>query len=174
MAFHSYRGRIPICSSIVARNMATLLMADLHPVGGPEISSGNQISSSISSRIHVHLDKDGCPLEVRPFPQATLLFRKLAPLREHVIHNWSQIICRGPDGRPYFMEERELQWANPSIKFPLPEAFPRALDYLMIGKGKGNKSHQGWQSWIYLIGPQPRPSPKEHHRFHAIPTTITI
>ena len=37
LAFHSHRGRIPICSSIVARNMATLLMADLHPVGGPEI-----------------------------------------------------------------------------------------------------------------------------------------
>jgi len=37
MAFHSHRGRTPICPSIVARNMATLLMADLHQVGGPEI-----------------------------------------------------------------------------------------------------------------------------------------
>ena len=41
MAFHSDRESIPICSSIVARNKATLLMADLHPVGGPEIWSGN-------------------------------------------------------------------------------------------------------------------------------------
>ena len=30
MAFHSHRRRTPICSSIVARNMATLMMADLH------------------------------------------------------------------------------------------------------------------------------------------------
>jgi hypothetical protein len=37
MAFHSHRGHTPICPSIVARNMATLLMADLHPIGGPEI-----------------------------------------------------------------------------------------------------------------------------------------
>jgi hypothetical protein len=37
IAFHSHRGRLPLCPSIVARNMATLLMADLHLVGGLEI-----------------------------------------------------------------------------------------------------------------------------------------
>ena len=73
ITFHSHRGRIPMCSSIVARDMATLLMADLHPVGGPEIWYGNLISTSISSRILVHLYDDGCPLEVQPFPHATLL-----------------------------------------------------------------------------------------------------
>ena len=83
MAFQSHRGRIPICSSIVARNMATLLMADLHPVGGPDIWYGIQISTSISSRIHVHLDEDGCPMEVQPFPHATFLLRKLPPLWEN-------------------------------------------------------------------------------------------
>ncbi len=35
MAFDFHRGRIPIFSSLVARNMDSLLMADLHPVGGP-------------------------------------------------------------------------------------------------------------------------------------------
>ncbi len=35
LAFHSHRGHLPLCFSIVARNMATLLMADLHLVGGP-------------------------------------------------------------------------------------------------------------------------------------------
>ena len=35
MAFHSHRGRIPTCTFIEARNMATLLMADLNPIGGP-------------------------------------------------------------------------------------------------------------------------------------------
>jgi hypothetical protein len=109
MAFHSHRGRIPKCSSIVARNMAILLMADLHHMGGPEIWFGNQIFTSISSRIHVPLDESGCPLEVQPYPHATLLLRKLAPLWEHGIRNWSQILYCGPYGRPYFMEERELQ-----------------------------------------------------------------
>ena len=119
-----------ICSSIVTRNMATLLMADLHPVGGPEIWFGNQISTSISSRIHVHLDEDGCPLEVQPFPQATFLLQKLAPLWEHGIHKWSQILCRGRNGRPYFLEERELRWANPCMQFSLLEALTRSLTYL--------------------------------------------
>ena len=36
LAFHSHRGRLNLCSSVVAP-IATMLMADLHPVGGPEI-----------------------------------------------------------------------------------------------------------------------------------------
>jgi len=144
MAFHSHRGRTPICSSIVARNMATLLIADLHPVGGPEIWSGTQISTSISSRIPVHLDEDGCPVDIQSFPQRTLLLRQLSPLWEHGFHIWSQVICRGRDGRPYFMEERELQWANPTVKFLLPEALTRALDYFRILLS--SKDHAYWLS----------------------------
>jgi hypothetical protein len=68
MAFHSNKGRTPLCPSIVARNMATLLMADLHPVGGPEIWSGNQISTSIAARIPIDLDEEGCPCEIQTFP----------------------------------------------------------------------------------------------------------
>jgi hypothetical protein len=94
-------GRTPLCPSIVARNMATLLMADLHPVGGPEIWFGNQISTSIATRIPIELDEDGCPCENKSFPQATHLLGRLAPLRECGIHNWSQVLCRGPDGHPY-------------------------------------------------------------------------
>ncbi len=70
--------------------MATLCMADLHPTGGPEIWSSNQISISLASMIPILMDADGCPLETRPFPQPTPLLRKLVPLREHGIHNWSQ------------------------------------------------------------------------------------
>ena len=87
MAFYLHRGRLPPCASIVARNMATLLMADLHPVGDLEIWFGNQISNSISSRIPIHLDEDGCPLAAQPFPHATRLLRRLAPLWEHGIHD---------------------------------------------------------------------------------------
>ena len=55
--------------------MVTLLMADLHPLGGPEMWSGNHISTLISSRITVHLDAAGCPLDIQPFPRKTLLLR---------------------------------------------------------------------------------------------------
>ena len=37
LAFHTDRSRKPVCQSVMARNMATLLLADLHPTGGPEI-----------------------------------------------------------------------------------------------------------------------------------------
>ena len=122
MAFHSHRGRLPLCLCILARTMATLLMVDLHHVGGPEVCS----------RIPIHLDEDGCPMEVQPFPQATHLLQKLTPLWEHGIHNWSQIGCRGPDGRLYILEERELQWANPSLQSPPPEALTQALKFLWV------------------------------------------
>ncbi len=59
LVFHSHRGSFPFYPSVAARNMATFLMADLNPVGGPEIWSGDQISISISSRITIHLDEDG-------------------------------------------------------------------------------------------------------------------
>jgi len=125
--------------------MATLLMSDLHPVGDPEIWSSNQISNSISSRIPIPLDEDGCPLSAHPFPQGTCLLRRLAPLWEHGIHNWSRILRRGPDGRPYFLEERQLQWANPSMQFPLPEALTQALKYLRVLLSSKDPAH-----WLSL------------------------
>jgi len=64
----------------MARNMATLLMTDLHPKGGPEIWSGNQISSSISTLIPIHLVEDDCPLKTQPFPEAAFILRKLTSL----------------------------------------------------------------------------------------------
>ncbi len=87
MAFHSRKGQAPLCPSIVARNMATLLMADLHPVGGPEIWSGNQIFTYIATRIPIDLDDEGCPCENQSFPQSTHLLGKLGPLWEYGIHN---------------------------------------------------------------------------------------
>ena len=103
-----------MCTSIIARNMATLLMADLHPTGGPEIWSGNQISTSISSRIPIQTDEDGCPSDTQPFPMRGIL-RKLTPLWVHGIHEWTQIFGRAPDGRPYFLNDREIQWAGERI-----------------------------------------------------------
>jgi hypothetical protein len=37
LTYHSRKGRPPLCPSIVARNMATLLTANLYLTGGPEI-----------------------------------------------------------------------------------------------------------------------------------------
>ncbi len=108
LAFHSRKNGSPTFPSIIARNMATLLMADLHPSGGPEIWSGNQISTSLSSRIPVQTDEEGCPLGTQEFLQTTLPLQKLAPLWDHGFLNWAQIRGRVPDGRLYFLEEREL------------------------------------------------------------------
>jgi hypothetical protein len=99
-------------------------------MGGPEIRYGNQISTSISSLISIHLDEDGCPLQTQAFPAATFILQKLTPLWEHVIHEWTQILGRAPNGRPFFLGDRELQWASPSMSFPLPKDLGHTLKYL--------------------------------------------
>ena len=96
----------------MARNTAILITADLHPTGGPEIWSRNQISPSLSTRIPIHTDADGCPLNTQPYLYPTLVLQKMTPLWEHGFHDWAQIPGRAPDGRLYFLENRELIWAN--------------------------------------------------------------
>ncbi len=110
-----------MCQSVMARNMATLVLADLHPTGGPEIRSGNNISASISSLIPIQLDEDGCPLKLQPFPDTTSILKKLTALWDNGILEWSQILGRDPNGRPYFLDEREMIWANPSLRFPITQ-----------------------------------------------------
>ena len=114
----------------MARYMATLFMADLHPAGGPGIWSGNQIATSLSSRIPIQMDEDGCPMNQQPFPPYMFLLQKLAPLWEHRVHTWTQILGRAPYGRSYFFDERNLQWANPKMAFPFRQALTYALKYL--------------------------------------------
>jgi hypothetical protein len=131
LAFHTFRNKTPACKSIMARNMATLLLADLHPTGGPEIwSSGNRISTTITSHMPIQLDEDGCPIKTQAFPTATSILKRLTPLWDHGILDWKQILAREPDGRPYFLDDRELKWANPSMDFPLPQDLTQALKYL--------------------------------------------
>ena len=104
----------------MARNMATLLLADLHPTGGPEIWSGNGISTSISSLIPIHLDEDGCPLRTQAFSASAFILKILTPLWGYGVQVWTQILGRAPNGRPYFLDNREFHWANPSMGFPMP------------------------------------------------------
>jgi hypothetical protein len=85
--------------------------------------SGNQISTSISSRILIQTDSDGCPSAAHPFPMSTFILQKLAPLWVHGNHEWAQILGRGPD-------DRELQWASPSMSFPVSQKLSHALKYL--------------------------------------------
>jgi hypothetical protein len=129
LAFHSVRGHAT-CPSVIGRNVATLLTADLHPMGDTDIWSGNQISSSLTIRIPVTMDEDGCPTETQPFPPTIKILQRLVPLWENAIHTWAQILGRGPDGRPYFLDDREIQWANPTMRSPLPHTLRDALTYL--------------------------------------------
>ena len=129
LAFHTHRGHAT-CPSVIGKNVATLLTADLHPMGTTDIWSGNQISHSITARIPTITDADGCPEEAQPFPPIIKILQKLVPLWEHSIHEWAQILGRGQDGRPYFLDERELQWANPTLCTPPPPSLLTALTYL--------------------------------------------
>ena len=61
LAFHSRKSGFPLYPSIVVRNMATLLTADLHPSGDPEIWLESQISINLFSRIPIQKDEDGRP-----------------------------------------------------------------------------------------------------------------
>ena len=72
------------------------------------IWAGNQISASITARIPITMDEDSCSAEVRPFPPTTKIIRRVVPLWEHSFHDRAQILIRGQDGRPYFLDDREL------------------------------------------------------------------
>ncbi len=85
-AFYIHKRLSPLCPSIAARNMATLLTADLHPIVVSEIWSESQISTSLSTRIPVQTDEDGCPLDTQQLPQPTHLLQKLVPLLENGFH----------------------------------------------------------------------------------------
>jgi hypothetical protein len=110
--------------------MATLVAADLHPLGGPEIWSGNEISKYLSTRIPILLDEDGCPEEEQPFPNPTSMLHHLVPLWDHNLHSWGQLLGRAADGRPYFYTDHELEWANPSLRFSLPEPLSTGIHFL--------------------------------------------
>ena len=114
----------------MARNMATLLMADLHSTGGPEIWSGSQISISFSSQITIQLEEDGSLTELQSFLQASLILLKQAPLWKHEVHTWAKISGCALDGRPYFLDDRKLLWANPTMKFPRPQSPIHVITYL--------------------------------------------
>jgi len=130
LTFYTLWDRTPACKTVMARNTATLLLADLHPMGGPEIWSGNRISSTIAALIPIQLDEDGCPLKTHLFFEPTFIFKKLTPLRDYGVHDRTQILGRAPNGRPHFLDDKEFQWANPSMRFPLPQKLTHALKYL--------------------------------------------
>jgi len=54
-------GGTPFCPSIIARNIATLIVLDLHPLVGPETWPGNPISIALTNAILIRSDIDVCP-----------------------------------------------------------------------------------------------------------------
>jgi len=99
------------------------------PISGPPHKSP-EISRSLSLRIPIQTDKDGRPLDTQQPSQHTLLLKNVAPPWENGFQNWAQILGRSPDGRPFFREDRELIFANPSVRFPLPQNLVHVLKYL--------------------------------------------
>jgi len=99
-------------------------------MGDTTIWAGNHISAFIAARSLITMDEDGCPTEDQPFSPTTEILRRLVPLWEHSFHDWAQILGRGLDGRPYFLDDRELHWANPTMRTTLPQPIRSALTYL--------------------------------------------
>ena len=140
LAFHNHKGRAT-CPSIIGKNVATLLTADLHPMGDTTIRAGNQIFASITARNPITTDEDGCPAEEQSVPPTTKILQRLVPLWEHSFHEWAQILGRGLDGRSYFLDDRELLWVNPTMRNPLPRPLRAALTYLRALLSFTNPEH---------------------------------
>jgi hypothetical protein len=109
LTFHSQKRRPLVCLYIIARNMATLLTVDLHPTDGLKIWTGNHISTSLSAWIPIHTDEDDeCTVYAQPFHHPTLFLQKHVTPSGHGFHKWAQVMVRTCNGRPYYLEQREL------------------------------------------------------------------
>jgi len=80
LAFHTHRGGRPLCPSIITRNIATLIAANLHPLGAPGIWSGNLISTTLILSIPITTHEDGCPTATQTYTRINRILRKLIPL----------------------------------------------------------------------------------------------
>ena len=89
------------------QDLHLLLLTDPHPNGRAWLPCG----ASTFSPSHFHTTEVGPTLGTR------------GPHR-------AQILGRALDGRPYFLDEREHKWANPTMKFPLPQSRTHAFIYL--------------------------------------------
>ena len=71
---------------------------------------------------------------------------KVGPLWENGFHNWTQIFGQALDGRPNFLEDREIIWANPSVRFPLPQKRVHARKYARATLASTSMAH-----WYILM-----------------------
>ena len=84
------------------------------------------------------MDGDGCPDEEQPFPPPTKILQRFVPLWDHSVYTWAQILGRGPDGCLFFLDARELQWANPVMRTPFSASIasgPRILASALVLHG---------------------------------------
>jgi hypothetical protein len=130
MAFQNHRGGRPLCPSIIARIIATLISVDLYPLGGPEIWSGNPISTTLTLSILITTDEDGCPTPSQPYTRVNRILRKLIPLWEHNIFTWEQIAKLSPNKRPYLLSDEGILWANPHLRNKIASTLQKAILYL--------------------------------------------
>ena len=79
LAFHTNRGGRPLCPSIITRNIATLVAANLHPMGGPEIWLGSSISITLTTTIPINIDEDHGRTPSQPYTSINRILRKLTP-----------------------------------------------------------------------------------------------
>ena len=125
--FHTHRGGKPLCPSIFARNIATLIAADLHPLGGPKIWSGSRISTTLTSSIPIITYEARCPTPSQPYTCVDRILRKLTPLWEYKIFTWEHIARLSPSKRPYLLSVADILWANPHFLNKIPNTLQKAI-----------------------------------------------
>jgi hypothetical protein len=130
MAFHNHRGGRPLCPSIIARNIATLIAAELHAPERPRNMVGQpRIYHTHTIHTHHHrrrrLPNSHPTIHMRQ-PHPT----KLIPLWEHNMLKWEQIARLSPTKRPYLLSDKEILWANPHLRKRIPNTLQKAILYL--------------------------------------------
>jgi hypothetical protein len=109
LVFHFHMDRPHNRLSIMGRNIATLRMVGIHPMGDPNSCMATRLRPPSLPGSPSNWTRNGYPIETQPFLPAMLILQKLAPLWEHGVHTWAQILGRALDDRPFYFDERELQ-----------------------------------------------------------------
>ncbi len=110
-------GGTPLCPSIIARYIAILIVAELHPLGAQKSGRENPISIALTNAIPIPTEEDSCPATIQPYTRTHRILRKLAPLWEHNVQSWAQTVRLAPNARPLrgenHMGQPPILWQNP-------------------------------------------------------------
>ena len=120
MAFQNDRGGRPLCPSIAARNIATLIAANLHPLGVPESWSGNPISTTLTLSIAITTDEDGCPTPIQPCTRVNRILRNSSPSGNTRSSHGNKSQDSPQTNAPTYFQTRKFYGQTPTFEIKSP------------------------------------------------------